>query len=102
MKTNNNDISVVPSHIAEERLIAFLDGEVTVDEQRSMQAHLDSCWDCRGRLSGIERSIENFLLLRQQTLLPPELPPSGPALVLFRERLSAHRELTPSQSLFRR
>jgi len=101
MKTKNDDMPVVPSHIEDERLVAFLDGEADTDSQREMQGHLESCWDCRTRLNGVERSIENFLQLRQRELLPPEMPPSGPALELFRDRLSAHRALTPSHSLFR-
>ena len=101
MKTKNDDMPVVPSHIEDERLVAFLDGEADTESQREMQGHLESCWDCRTRLNGVERSIENFLQLRQRELLPPEMPPSGPALELFRDRLSAHRALTPSHSLFR-
>jgi hypothetical protein len=101
MKTNNDNKTVVPSHIEDERLIAFLDGEVETDFHRGMQAHLESCWDCRSRLSNVERSIENFLLLRQNELLPPELPPSGPALELFTARLTAHRALAPSHSFFK-
>ena len=91
MKTKNDDMPVVPSHIEDERLVAFLDGEADTESQKEMQGHLESCWDCRTRLNGVERSIENFLQLRQNELLPPELPPSGPALELFRERLTAHR-----------
>src|SRR5258708_7262832 len=101
MKTNNKDTTVIPRHIEEERLIAFLDGETETESQHEMQAHLESCWDCRSRLSNVERSIENFLQLRQDKLMPPELPPSGPSLELFRERLTAHRTLTPAASFFK-
>src|SRR5688500_15369501 len=101
MKTENNDISMVPSHIEDSDLISFLDGEVATDSLTEMQAHLESCWHCRSRLSGIERSIENFLQLRQEVLLPTELPPSVPAHQLFRERLAAHKALSPSDSLFK-
>ncbi len=98
MKKKNNDKSVVPSHIADERLIAFLDGEVEHDSSREMKSHLESCWDCRRRLGAVERSIENFLQMRQARLLPPELPPSGPALDMFRTRLAVHREHSPSHA----
>src|SRR5438874_1955234 len=101
MKTKNNNSSMMPSHIEDERLITFLDGEAEPDSHKEMLAHLESCWDCRSRLSSVERSIENFLRTRQDVLLPPELPPSGPALDLFRTRLAAHQSLTPAQSFFR-
>ncbi len=76
MKTKDNNSSV-PSHIDGEDMISYLDGEMENDLQTRVAVHLESCWDCRGRLSGVERSIENFLDLRQKKLLPPELPPSG-------------------------
>src|SRR5260370_24774792 len=69
--------------------------------QTQVTGHFESCWYCRSRLGSMERSIENFLELRQNHLLPPELPPSEGALELFRQRFSAHRILEPSHSLFR-
>jgi len=92
---------MVPNHIEDEDLISFLDGEIAADLQAEMQTHLESCWHCRSRLSGVERSIENFLQLRQEVLLPAELPPSAPALELFRKRLTTHQALSPSHSLLK-
>lgn len=101
MRTRNNNISAMPSHIEDERLLAYLDGEIDAESQIEIQGHLDKCWDCRSRMSAVERSIENFLGLRHRELLPADLPPSGPALDLFRARLSAHQSLTPAHSFFR-
>src|SRR5260221_14333117 len=101
MKTKNNNNSAVPSHIESEDMVAYLDGEMDRELQTQVTEHFESCWDCRSRLGSVERSIENFLQLRQNQLLPPELPPSERALDLFRQRLSAHSVLEPSHSLFR-
>src|SRR5260221_3064615 len=101
MKTNNKENTVVLKHIEDERLVAFLDGEMDAGSHTEIRGHLESCWDCRCRLSNVERSIEKFLKLRQEELLPPELPPSGEALDLFRTRLAAHRTLTPAHSFFK-
>lgn len=100
MKTNKNQ-SVIPSHIEDERLVSFLDGEIDAGPQKEMQAHLESCWDCRSRLCDVERSIEKFLRLRQEKLMPPELPPVGPAVDVFRARLGAHQMQLPSNSFLK-
>lgn len=89
MKTNN-DGHVVPAHIEDQDLVAYLDGECDPEAQRATQAHLESCWFCRSRISHVERSIESFLQLRHDELLPGEVPPAGPSLDLFRSRLASH------------
>src|SRR2546426_12237165 len=101
MKTNGNDNLHVPEHVGGEDLVAYLDGEVGPDRSGQVRRHLESCWDCRDRLGSVERSIERFLELRRQAI-PSELPPSGPAVDLFRRRLAAHESLTPAQSFFRK
>jgi anti-sigma factor RsiW len=102
MKTNGNDNLHLPEHIESEDLIAYLDGELGSDASTNVRRHIESCWDCRNRLTAVERSIERFLDLRRESLVPREIPPSGPSLELFRQRLAAHRELTPAQSFFRK
>jgi hypothetical protein len=101
MMTKDRDRSVVPSHIEDDDLISYLDGEIDAAAHAEAQAHLESCWACRRRLKVVERSIENFLQIRQLSLLPPEIPPSGPAVSLFRERLSAHRAAPTAQANLR-
>src|SRR5258708_19917719 len=100
MKTNNKDTTVIPRHIEEERLIAFLDGETETESQHEMQAHLESCWDCRSRLSNVERSIENFLQLRQVQVIPPDLAPSGPSPPLFSARFTTPPTHPPTPPFF--
>ena len=101
MKTNNDNKMSMPRHTTDGELIAYLDGELEADSQTDVRKHLESCWDCRKSLTNLQRSIENFLQVRQDTVTPRELPPAGPALELFRERLAAHRTLVDSHSYFR-
>lgn len=88
-KLNHN--GALPSHLADEDIISYLDGEMSGVEQEQTGQHLESCWGCRSRLNAAQKSIENFMRLRHETLLPTELPPSGPALAQFRQRLRQHQ-----------
>ena len=90
MKTRDGGNSALPQHLQDEDLIAYLDGEMARDEQDKARVHLESCWGCRSRLHAVQGSIESFLAVRQESLLPPELPPSGPTVEQFRNRLSLH------------
>lgn len=89
MKNLNDNGGPVPNHIDDPDLIAYLDGELLRSEQEDARAHLESCWQCRSRLSRVEDNIENFLRLRQ-AIAPVELPPSDSAILRFRQRLAAH------------
>lgn len=40
---------------AEEKLSAFHDSELSVEERRKISEHLKTCADCRGRLNWLER-----------------------------------------------
>jgi hypothetical protein len=101
MKTRNNDKMTVPHHVDDDDLVSYLDGELARETQIEVRTHLEICWDCRRRLSVYQRSIENFLQVRQDKLLPPDLPPSGPAIELFRERLAEHRASVGAHSYFK-
>lgn len=90
----------MPDHLLDEELISYLDGELERDEQEKARIHLDSCWECRTKLLIFQRGIEKFLKVKQENL-SPELPPLGPAVDLFRERLTAHSTRTGVHSYFR-
>ncbi len=101
MKTNNHDKIAVPQHTADEDMVAYVDGELDREPREDVRRHLESCWDCRKRLADLQRSIENFLRMRHDALIPRDIPPAGPALELFRERLAEHRTLVGAPSYFR-
>src|SRR5260370_13355237 len=90
MKTINKNDSAIMRHLEDDDLISYLDGELEHDEQEQGRLHLESCWSCRTRLSVTQTSVEDFMRLKQETLLPRKLPPSGPTTDLFHHRLSAH------------
>lgn len=53
-------------HPSEESLLAFLDGEVSLTDRRSIRSHLQVCWRCRSSLRNVEEQIETaFRLLAQ-------------------------------------
>jgi len=53
-------------HPSEESLLAFLDGEVSLTDRRSIRNHLQVCWRCRSSLRNLEEQIEiAFRLLAQ-------------------------------------
>lgn len=88
IQTNKGPQSVA-NHLDDADLISHLDGELTSEEQAHTKSHLESCWTCRSHLHGVQSNIESFLRSRKQ-IGPAELPPSGPALALFRARLAQH------------
>src|SRR6266567_6243253 len=90
MRTITKNDSTTVRHLEDDDLISYLDGELSPDEQQQARLHLESCWNCRSRLNLTQGSVENFVRLRQEILLPGELPPSGPTMDLFHHRLSAH------------
>lgn len=102
MKSNGHNNSAVPRHVDDEGLVAYLDGEIGLETREQVRQHLESCWNCRKRHAAVERSIENFLQLRHERLMPSDLPPAGPSLTLFQSRLAAHQSLTPAQTFFRK
>src|SRR5688572_3255186 len=101
MRTTNNTNAAVPRHLEDDDIVSYVDGELLREEQERARLHLESCWGCRSRLNIAQSSIENFMRLRQERLLPGELPPSGPAVDLFRRRLAEHNASTQGQALFR-
>jgi len=81
--------SVVPPHLVDEDLLAYLDGELPGEAQQDAIHHLERCWDCRTRLAATQARIESFMQVRR-SLLPQALPPSEPAVAAFQQRLGEH------------
>jgi hypothetical protein len=66
------------AHLSDDRLLRHLDGELSRQEARSAGAHLDGCWRCRARRQELERAIEGFIGVHQESL-DSRLPPAdGP------------------------
>jgi anti-sigma factor RsiW len=46
-------------HPDDEKLLAFLDGELSKSETRVVALHLKRCWKCRTTLSDLESQVED-------------------------------------------
>src|SRR5580700_11799950 len=47
-----------------DRLVAWLDGELPVDESAAIESHLGGCSDCRARMSAYEETSAAFTAYR--------------------------------------
>jgi anti-sigma factor RsiW len=45
-------------HLADEVLVAYLDGEMSRARMRAVRAHLNLCWKCRSALAELETAAE--------------------------------------------
>ena len=45
-------------HLADEVLVAYLDGEMSKARMRAIRAHLNLCWKCRSALAELESAAE--------------------------------------------
>jgi anti-sigma factor RsiW len=45
-------------HLADEALVAYLDGEMSKARMRAIRAHLNLCWKCRSAMAELESQAE--------------------------------------------
>jgi len=74
------------SHLADEELLRWMDGELRRRRAGMVRAHLAACWDCRSRLAQIETSIHEFMRVHQSST--SELPPSAGPRALLQAKLA--------------
>ncbi|MBI4179800.1 zf-HC2 domain-containing protein [bacterium] len=112
-------------HERPEQLSEYLDGRLTAEETREIQAHLESCAACRADLSSIRETRDILACLRMEPAVPANLDekilgrirvaaPSRrfnphlwamaamvclTAVVLFRLRDESHIPLSPSETV---
>lgn len=46
------------THLNDNQLLAYLDGEMSVAQARAVRNHLKLCWNCRSALAEIEDQVE--------------------------------------------
>jgi anti-sigma factor RsiW len=51
-------ISRSREHLADEALLAYLDGEMSNTRMRATRTHLKTCWKCRSALAELESQAE--------------------------------------------
>jgi anti-sigma factor RsiW len=47
-------------HPNDERLLAFLDGELSRSDTRAVEVHLKRCWKCRATLADLESQVKDI------------------------------------------
>ena len=55
------------THLNDDQLLAYLDGEMSMAQMRAVRNHLKLCWNCRSALAEIEAQVEaisRLLLVR--------------------------------------
>lgn len=81
-------------HLDEAQLLAYLDGELSLDARQQVSDHLQSCWNCRGMLKELRAHIRAFLAERESQL--PDLSSlSEPRVRELRQRLAESVEKPP-------
>ena len=86
-------------------LVAYLDGELPVDERREVAGHLGNCQSCRAELDSIEADLDWFLVLDAASH-PVEPPAAGAGLdqllMAARQWRSQHPEAAEAAAEVRR
>jgi hypothetical protein len=75
------------SHLSNEDLLLWLDGELPRRRAAKAGTHLSACWDCRSRMAQIASTIHDFMHAHHSSV--PELPPSAGPRALLKARLAA-------------
>jgi hypothetical protein len=74
-------------HLTDQELLLAADGELPARRAAQVRAHLAACWDCRARMTEVERTIAEFARTHRQSL-DPQLPPVAGSRALLRAQLA--------------
>jgi len=77
-----------PQHIGDEELVLLANAEASAERAAQVEAHLERCILCRGRLRELQQALEDFARLRR-TELDPRIPPLPASRAELRRRLAA-------------
>ncbi len=81
-------MSTAYTHLSDEELLQFADGELASRQMATVHAHLASCWDCRARPKQTEETIADFVRAQHEEH-DPQLPSGTGPRALLRARLAA-------------
>lgn len=82
------------THLSDETLLLFADGETRGRQQELIREHLAACWSCRLRMRELDEAIAETARLHRRAAHSTLPPPEGPR-ALLRARL---RELAADNS----
>lgn len=89
---------LIPPHLGDAQIVAYLDGELARWEMNAAKAHLESCWSCRSRMGEVQHTVDSFLDART-VLLPDESVLLDPPVEQFRQRLARHAGASEAATL---
>ncbi len=92
----NGSDSVVPLHLEEAQLLAFLDGELSRPGREQVSAHLQGCWSCRCSLRELRANINAFLAQREKQM-PDTSAASEQRICELRQRLTQRVQRSPAE-----
>jgi anti-sigma factor RsiW len=86
------------SHPEQSLLLRFIDGELPGRKSRSVQSHLEACWECRAEVEELQATVGDCMRYRKQFLAEALPAPPQEWRDLYREfdRMDA---ATPRRSL---
>jgi hypothetical protein len=80
---------LVPPHLSDTEVLAYLDGELTGPDTAKAKCHLAQCWSCRSWVSAVEKNIEKFVRARN-AVMPETKSGHEQRVNQFRQRLARH------------
>lgn len=86
------------SHLTDEKLICFMDGETSRFAVSHIEKHLMACAECRSRKESLERAADEFSVLRRAAA-DQQIPSGSEPRESFKAQLTAARQATPHSLL---
>ncbi len=75
------------AHPTPDELLLAHEGQMSREEAAPVLAHLQQCWECRGRVEAFARGVDAYLRFRKDTFNPAATPlPGGWTRFAVRER----------------
>jgi hypothetical protein len=87
-------------HLSDEDLVRSADGELSSRRAAEVAAHLETCWDCRGRMENIQSTLTGFVRAHHADF-DAQLPSAAGPRALLRARLT-HLASEPQPEWWRR
>jgi len=75
------------SHLTDQQLVLYSDGELSTQDAEKVRTHLDACWKCRTRRQEMERAIADFVRDHQREF-DGKLPPAEGPRALLRAQMA--------------
>src|SRR5512146_3078522 len=73
-------------HVSDVELLCLLDGELKLRKREHVDRHISSCWECRSRLSALERAQDAVVKFQRRVQSCERLAPPD-AMGTFQQRL---------------